>query len=233
MLFLSFTTGYRPDILDTQEFAIQPNPLSEHQTGVEWTHVLAGPVGAQFLLLIERSQVGIWPTTIEAYLQWMIDRHPEPQPRGDRRGSQQEETIVVSIEARPAQEFIARLDGLTRVTRATVRTVRPNPGWHDLETELGLEAGESDAHKAEVSMTARRRHSLSRSRGIVAAIRRLFQSRRLNYAAVQGEREGEQDSFTTQRLGEKKTIDFELDEHGQVQHEDAWQKLDDTMNRLE
>src|SRR2546425_11497464 len=35
--FISYTTGHRPDILDTQVFSIEPNPLAETQTGIDWT----------------------------------------------------------------------------------------------------------------------------------------------------------------------------------------------------
>lgn len=39
MRFLSFRTGYRPDILDTENYEIEPNPLKETQTGVDYTAI--------------------------------------------------------------------------------------------------------------------------------------------------------------------------------------------------
>lgn len=86
----------------------------------------------------------------------MIDRQyaPDTDPEDG-------EAITVSVEAEAGEEFLSRLNGLTRVSKAVVRTVRPNPGWSDLETELAREASASDAHKTEVTMTARRRGSCS------------------------------------------------------------------------
>lgn len=65
--FISYTTGHRPDILDTQAFAIGPNPLTETQTGIDWTHILGGKVGDRYLLLVERSRTAISPATAERY----------------------------------------------------------------------------------------------------------------------------------------------------------------------
>jgi hypothetical protein len=224
--FLSFATGYRPDVLDTQDFDVEENPLEDHQTGVEWTHVLGGRVGARYLLLVEKFQVGIWPTTVERYLQWMIDEHYVPD-------DDDADPLVVSIEAEPSATFVNKIDEMTRVTKATVRTVRPNPGWADLESELADMSDESDARKAEVSLTARRRASLDKDAGILAAIKRLFRQRELDYAAVEGEHDGKKERFSTERLGEFRYVNLRLDENGQVDHDDAWRKLNAMMDDLQ
>ena len=109
--------------------------------------------------------------------------------------------------------------------------MRPNPGWHDLEKELGEEAAESDAHKTDVQMTARRNESLSKRKGIVAAIRNLFSSKSLGFAAVEGKRGKETDSFTTEKLGRHATLSFPLDAQGQVRHHDAWHKLGEMLDK--
>lgn len=226
LLFFTFTTGYRPDILDTEAFSIQPNPLAESQTGIEWTHVLGGVKNDRFLLVLEKSQPGIWPSVIEGYLQWLIDEYFVAQENEEQgEDGDEQEPLTVSVEAEPGEEFIRRLDALDRITKATVRTVRPNPGWADLQTELGAEATESDAHKAEVVMTARRKESLRKDRGIIAAIKRLFRARTLNHASIEGELGSEKESFSTERLGRQAHLTFNLDERGQVQHADAWNKL--------
>jgi hypothetical protein len=53
--FLSYTKGHRPDVLDTSEFSVQPNPLTPAQTNVEWTHALGGLKNGRYILLIERN----------------------------------------------------------------------------------------------------------------------------------------------------------------------------------
>ncbi|MDI6795719.1 MAG: hypothetical protein QMD09_02185, partial [Desulfatibacillaceae bacterium] len=158
MRFLSFTKGHRPDVLDTNQFSLQPNPLTPEQTNVEWTHVLGGVKNGRYMLLIERNHSGIWPTALERYVQWMIDEFYEPEPI---EGEEEQEPVTVSLEAVPGQEFIERLNDLDRIMEATVRVVRPNPGWADLENELGGVAQASDAHKSEVTMKARRNESLN------------------------------------------------------------------------
>jgi hypothetical protein len=227
--FLSFTTGHRPDILDTEDFSLVPNPLDPAQTGVEWTHVLGSQRGNRYLMLVEKVQGGIYPGTIERYLQWMVDEFYEPDEDQDNR----QDPVTISLEAEPGEQFIQRMNALTRIMKASVRIVRPNPGWTDLDTELSGEAEASDAHKAEVSMTARRLASLSRTGGIVAAIRTLFADGQLNYASVEGERGNQKDSFSTDKLLKYRFVNFELDDRGQVQDRDAWQKLSDMLDELD
>lgn len=220
--FLSFTTGYRPDILDTEGYSISPNPLGETQTGVEWTHVLGGKVNGRYLLLCEKVQSGIWPSTIESYLQWMIDNVYGQQWTGDN--GEDDENITVNLESEPGSAFIQRINGLSRVRQATVRTVRPNPGWADLASELAGEADQSRAQKADVTMTARREDSLAKNKGIVQAIKEMFKSKELDYAAIEGEKDGQPDHFNTTKLVERKRLSFRLDDDGQVQTRDAWHK---------
>src|SRR3989339_1130519 len=138
--FFSYTTGHRPDILDTERFNLTPNPLGPNQTGVEWTHALGGLVNNRYLLLIEKVQTGIHPGTIEKYLQWMIDECYEPPVSGT---DEDREPVTINLEVEPGEEFIQRLNSLSRVRKATVRVVRPHPGWADLESELAEEALQS------------------------------------------------------------------------------------------
>jgi len=226
--FLSYTTGYRPDILDTEGYSIEPNPLAETQTGVEWTHVLGGKVNRRYLLLCEKVQSGVWPATVGHYLQWMIDKVYGQQWMGYE--DEDNENIWVSLEPEPGVEFINRINGLSRIRLATIRTVRPNPGWRDLETELAREADESQAHKADITMTARRQASLAKNKGIVQTIKELFSSKELDYAVVEGERDGQNDHFNSKKLVERKRLSFRLDDGGQVDSADAWAKLGDLMD---
>jgi hypothetical protein len=229
MRFLSFTKGHRPDVLDTNEFSLQLNPLTPVQTNVEWTHVLGGLKNDRYLLLIERNSSGIWPSTLERYIQWMIDEFYEIEPAG---GEEDQEPVTVSLEAVPGQEFIDRVNKLERITEATVRIVRPNPGWADLEDELGDVAHDSDAHNAEVTMRARRKKSLKSKGGILTWIRTQFAKQSLDYARVKGERDGRVDAFNTEKLGKHTYINMKMDDRGQVQPSDAWNKLSAFMEDL-
>ncbi|BCA53476.1 hypothetical protein W02_06160 [Nitrospira sp. KM1] len=225
--FMSFTKGYRPDVLDTEAFHVQPNPLTDTQTSVEWTHLLGRRCGVRYMMLIERNQRGIWPSSVEHYLQWMIDKfHNE-------NTSNAAEPVTVSLEAEPGPEFIRRLGTLDRITEATVRIVRPNPGWQDLDTELGIVARESDAHKAEVTLRARRRSSLKRQGGFIQWIRSKLGRGELGYAAIKGRRGVERDSFNTEKLGKHALLDFEINDRGQVTTTDVWTKMTRMMDDLQ
>lgn len=224
--FLSYTRGHRPDVIDMFGLNVQPNPLTPTQTNVEWTHALGGLKNGRFILLVERNFNGIWPSTIERYLQMVIDRFYTPE---DEDG----DPVTVNLELEPGAEFISRLDALDRITSATVRIVRPNPGWRDLETELGAKAGESDAKKVDITMTARRKASLQRNEGIIAWIKNAFTRRRLGYAAISGRKGRQIESFNTEKLGKHVIQNLEVDDRGQVLPDDAWDKMSSTMNNLD
>ena len=228
--FLSYTKGHRPDILDTTEFSVQENPLTPSQTSIEWTHALGAPKGGRYALLIEHNHNGIWPSTMEGYLQWLIDGYYQPSPETEQQDS---EPVTVSIEAEPGPEFVERMDALEHVTEATLRIVRPNPGWHDLETELGEKAEESDAHKVDIKMTARRRASLSKNGGILGRIREAFHKKERGFAAITGRRGRRKESFTTERLGKHFFVNIEMDDRGQIRADDAWHRLSEIMDDLD
>jgi hypothetical protein len=206
--FMSFTKGYRPDVLDTEAFEIHPNPLAPTQTGVEWTHLLGKRHGSRYRLLVERNQRGIWPSTVEEYLQWMVDEFHNRDANA--------EPVTVSLEAEPGPQFLERLESLDRITEATVRVVRPNPGWQDLDSELGEVARDSDAHKAEVIMRARRRDTLERHGGILQWIRSKLRRGQLDYAAIKGQRGRQRDKFNTEKLGKHAVLNFDVNDGGQV-----------------
>ncbi|MDP9175473.1 MAG: hypothetical protein M3O30_16650 [Planctomycetota bacterium] len=221
--FISFKTGRRPDVLDTSKFVIQPNPLRRNQTGVDYTHAILVQAGDKWLMVIEKNGDGIFPGSIGLYLNWMLDRTVAPKISED-------EEIVVSVEPEPGQAFIQRINGLDRITEATLRLVKPNPGWEDLESELGSEANTSRARRAEITMAAKPRQSLTKTTGIVGRIRALFNQRLLGYAAIVGKRDdGTEDRFNTKQLIRKENREVQLDENGQIVSEDAYNAMDEII----
>jgi hypothetical protein len=226
--FLSYTKGHRPDILDTNRFSLEPNPLSPDQTNVEWTHAIGAKKGNRYLLLIERNNSGIWPSTIERYIQSIIEKFYEPPEK-----EPENEPITVTLEAEPGPEFLDRINSLDRITEATIRVARPNPGWRDLQDSLGENAGASDAQKVAITMTSRRRATLSKVKGIMKWIKEAFLSQELGFAAVKGYAKGRKEEFNTEKLGMRASMNFELDERGQVRAEDAWKKLSKMMDEID
>ncbi len=221
MQYYSYIQGYRPDVIDTQSHNISPSPYSQTQAGVEYTHVLGATVGKRYLLLVEKVQAGIWPETLEGYLQWMIDKYLESEGSSEK--------ITLSIEADPSEEFISRMETLDRITRVTIRTVRPNPGWADLETELARESEDSDAHKTEVTMVARKNKTLSKTKGIVVDIQSLFKNGLLSFAQIEGWKGNNRDHFSTKKLNKKQKVKIEADEDGKIKEESLLEKMTEIM----
>lgn len=215
MSFNSYRMGHRPDIVNTSDLSLRKTPLKRDETGVEWTHCLIGKKHQRYYLVVERSQTGIWPSSIEEYLQWFLD------------GALQDldDEVVVTLSPEPGPEFISRLEGMDRIITATYRIARPNPGWLDLEGELARESEDSDSRRTEVTMHARRGKSLSKVGGIIKAIRDSFKERRLDHAKIKGERSGLPETLDSAKLIFHRYINFRMDGFGQVEHYDAWEKM--------
>jgi len=228
--FLSFTRGHRPDVLDTNRFSLAPNPLSPTQTSVEWTHILGMKKSGRYLLFIERNFNGIWPSTLRRYLQWVVDEFYVPN---SDTASENDDPITINLEAEPGPEFLQRINALDKISEATVRIVRPNPGWRDLQSILGEEAAQSDARKLDLTMNARRGASLNKRAGIIEWIRRAFSEHELGFAAIRGRKGGQRDAFDTEKLGKHIMVEMELDDRQQVIAEDAWRKLSEIADETE
>jgi hypothetical protein len=125
------------------------------------------------------------------------------------------------------------MEALDRVTEATVRIVRPNPGFRDLDTELGDQAEQSDAKRADITMGSRRNASLSKDTGIIAWIRERFGQNKLGFAAIKGRRGSQVESFNTEKLGKHAMLNIEMDERGQIVADDAWAKLSEMMDNMD
>lgn len=213
--FISYRSGHRPDIVNTSDLTLRTTPLKRTETGVEWTNCWLGKKHGRHYLIVERNSTGIWPTTIEEYLQWFLGRMLPDFA----------EYLVVTLEPEPGPEFVSRLENLDRIMVATYRVTRPNPGWSDLESEMARESQDSDARKTEVSMYAKRGGTLSKVNGIVKAIRDSFAERRLDHAKIKGERSGIPETLNTDKLVLHRYIRFRLDAFGQVDHKDAMKKM--------
>lgn len=227
--FLSYKSGHRPDILNTQDFSLQSSPLAPDQANVEWTHALVGTDPSRpgkFLLLLENNFHGIHSGTLEYYLQRLL-RKISPT-----KLAKVGQAVVVSLTSEPGVQFIQRLHDLDRISTATLRVVRPNPGWRDLESLLSEEADESDARRIDLEMAARRGASLSKKEGLVARILQKFTNRTLDYAAISGNRNGKPDSFNTDKLGKKAMATVETDSFGQIDAAAAWKELAKILRNL-
>jgi hypothetical protein len=211
--FLSYSEGDRPEVIDTSDLSIKPNPLGDDETFLSWTHVLGSALSNRYVLIIERVQTGIWPSRIEEYFQWMIDQKLSAPKI---RKYVAERSVTVSIEVEPDESFMRRVLAMDRIMSAMLRIVRPNPGWKDLEKELGGEADESDAHYAEVKMNARRNATLKKSEGIIKAMKDMASQKQLGRAIVEGKVDGETEVVSSERTGRHQYKYLPTDPNGNI-----------------
>jgi hypothetical protein len=67
----------------------------------------------------------------------------------------------------PAMQFLQAVKGFERISSASIVAVKPNPGWTDDYTTLTRVGDDSHAQSVELSASAGRGGSLSKSKGIV------------------------------------------------------------------
>jgi hypothetical protein len=226
--FCSFKTGYRPDVIDVEDGHIEPNPMSDTQTGVDYTHVLLDSIRDKWIAMLEKTQPGLHPNGLALYINWLLDNFV---PEDDGRVA---DSIVVSLEPEVDSTFIARINSLARVVSATIRIVQPNPGWADLDTDISAEAAASQAAKADVTMTAKRGESLLKGAGIVGQIKKEQQKRTLGFARIEGFKEdGNPDNFTSVQMVEKAFSNVPIDENGQVLPEATFVRMSGILDQKE
>jgi hypothetical protein len=226
LLFVSFKLGERPDVVDTGTLAITPTPLAPTQTHAEWTHaLLQPPIDGVYRLLIERQRLGIWPQSIEDYFNELIQRRLVASPANDFREAS-DVPVSVSIEVEPTETFLNRIDSAERIKSVTVRIVRPNPGYGDLETELGDLLKESDAQRTDITVSARRNASLKKEEGVVALLHDLEETRKLGVAKAEIVEDGKQVALSTTTMGRKGVIKVKTDANGNLAHDSVFSAMD-------
>lgn len=229
--FYSFTPGERPDVINVNSHSIRPNPIKDNEALLHWTHAMAKQLTDRFVILVERVQTGIWPSKIETYLQWMVD-HELNESLRKRATAKTDEPITINLELEADKSFFNLVDSMDRIASATVRIVRPNPGWQDYDKLLGDEASASDARIAEVTMKARRGASLSKNDGIVQAMRDLDQNNRLGRAVVEGDLDGESKAVSTDSHGKSQFKYLATNDDGNVIANQALDKFFETMGNM-
>lgn len=229
--FFSYAEDERPEVLDTNDMSLSENPLTPSEALVHWTHAMGKHAEGRYVMLLERVQTGIWPTKIEHYLQWMMEK-PENAQLVKKTTANPDEPISVSLELEPDESFLKLVDAMEKIASVTVRIVRPNPGWSDYEDLLSEEARESDAQSAEVKMNARRNASLAKSGGIIGAMREAFRSKKLGRAIVEGDIDGERKRVSTESHGKSQYKYLETNQNGNVLHQSARDKFFETLGKM-
>jgi hypothetical protein len=230
--FYSYSGGERPDVIDTESLNIKPNPLSDNETQVYWTHALVAKRPRRVVMLIERVQTGIWPSRIEDYLQWLFER-PENESLLAEVQADPSEPVTVNLELETDKSFMKQVDQMDRIIAATLRIIRPNPGWMDYDDLLSKEAQASDAKYADVGMHARRNASLKKDDGIIKAMKDLDQHDKLGRAVVEGEVEGEQRTISTEKHGKSQYKNLPTNPEGIVAHDAAIEKFLEYLDEVD
>lgn len=218
-------------MLDTDDMSISENPLTASEALLHWTHALGTRLDDRYVVLLERVQAGIWPSKVEHYLQWLIEHH-ENETITEKATAKADEPISVSLELEADASFLKVVDSMERIVSASVRIVRPNPGWGDYEDLLSEEAKDSDAQSAEVTMNARRGASLAKKNGIVQAMREAYRGNKLGRAVVEGDVDGERKRVSTASHGKSQYKYLETDDNGNVDHHAALDKFFDAMGKM-
>jgi len=230
--FYSYSDGDRPDVINTKSLNIKPNPLSDNETQVYWTHALVSDRDDRVIMLIERVQTGIWPGRIEDYLQWLFER-PENEELLAEVQADADVPLTVTLELEADKSFMKQVAQMERIIAASVRIVRPNPGWKDYEDLLSKEAQASDAKHADIGMHARRNASLKKDDGIVQAMKDLDQKNKLGRAVVEGEVDGERRTISTEKYGKSQYMNLPADADGNVASNAALDKFREYLDEVD
>ncbi|MDR1140306.1 MAG: hypothetical protein LBL62_01345 [Planctomycetaceae bacterium] len=222
MRFGTYSAGTRPDVIDTETLKIEKSPLLPTQTSIQYTHLLGVKNSERYYILLEKVQNGVWASNFADYIYWLLELSAE-------KFSLNTQDLDVNIEPVPSPAFIERLNALEIISEASIRIVRPNPGWEDLETALGDQSQKSGSSKTEITMRAKRNESLNKSTGIVKTIKEGHS----DYARVCGKKaNNEPDKFSTENLKRTEKINIPPSVNGQIDPNIIWTALTEVGDDL-
>lgn len=219
--FTSYKEGNRPDVLNTETNTIQDNPLPLNLESIEYTHALGCPKKDRYLLILERNSQGIWPNTVAKLIELICKKYSMYLFEKRLR-----EEIIVNLEPVPGSSFQEKVKKLKRITKATLRIVKPNPCWDDLENELGDLSDKSNARMIEVTTSAPRGKSLKKKDGLVHYILDLLAKKQLDRAVIEGRTEDKtKEKYTTTEESVKEQVSISLDDKGQVNSNEIYNEM--------
>jgi hypothetical protein len=147
--------------------------------------------------------------------------------RQDRRWDALDLTVVPV----PQRTFLDAIDRFSVIKSATIKVVEPNQDWtRDYKNLLSQMSDDSGAGSGDITLHARRKGTLSKTRGIIAYLRDLAFGRAASAvegATVTGIREGEtaESSVSLKKHVESRTVTPRLLPSGQVDEGDVEIKL--------
>lgn len=142
--------------------------------------------------------------------------------------------LTIELNPMVTESFQHELERFKRIRVASVKVSRPNFDWDRTYGNLMTGARESNAQTVDLSMSADRGESLSRTRGIIGFLKRLAQPEVLSIfknAHITGTRENEQEETTIALANyvENQGITVRL-RYGQANPGEVDQKIQEFMN---
>lgn len=131
----------------------------------------------------------------------------------------------------PQRSFLEAIDRFSVIKSASIKVVEPNPDWtRDYKNLLSQMSDASGAGSGDITLHARRKGTLSKTRGIIAYLKEMAfgtAAPAVEGATVTGVREGEtaESSVSLKKHVEARTVRPRLLPSGQVDERDVETKL--------
>ena len=212
--------GVNPLIFNTSRARERIQRLRDGEIVASKTHMLMNLTRRE--ATVEYNHLGAKASDIASLLEDLARSQP------------QFDTLELSLNPVVDEEFIRAIDRFGRIRVASIRVARPNPDWSDHYNNFTSLAADSDAGAIDVTLTASRRHSLSKTRGLIRHIKDLVtgQVSILKSARVAGEREGETEetAISLSHHIEHQKIAVKRTDDGHVDSRDIRDKMEEYLN---
>jgi hypothetical protein len=213
------TVGLNPMFFNRENAQERIEPLGEEEILATKTHVVIDPEKKR--AVIEYNHNGAKASDVALILQTAA---ANVEGWSD---------VVLEFTPVPAMEFLQAIKGFERISSASIVVVKPNPGWTDDYTTLTKVGEDSHAQSVELSASAGRGGSLSKTKGIVKFITDMAEGARtyMKNAHVTGSYINTLGLSTVslERYTEHKKAVVETDEDGHVRTEDIQTKMTDYL----
>jgi hypothetical protein len=213
------TVGLNPMFFNRENARERVETLGDEEILATKTHVVINP--EKKLAVVEYNHSGAKASDIAMILQSAAE------------SVDGWDDVVLELTPVPAMEFLDAIKGFARISAASIVVVKPNPGWTDDYTTLTRVGDDSNAQSVELSASAGRGRSLSKTKGIVKFITDMAASARtyMKNARVTGSYINTLGLSTVslERYTEHKKAVVETDDDGHVKSEDIQNQMMDYL----
>lgn len=220
MVFASYAIGDHPDVINTTNMAIQPNPLSDDQEMITYSHAVVWQGTSGYLLLLDTIRGGFSKGGMDKFLKECFRSMGVSAP-------------IDMVAVSPEEDFYTRVRNFDRVVSFSIRFKRhDNPGISRALNNIADKADEAGAASVETVTKSFRGGSLSVDKGMIPWGKEQMELGEVDRLSAEGYLNDRECRLSTDRLDQKYVVNVEAGRNGKPRSADLFKQLSDIVEEI-